>query len=85
MAWGMLREGSVQSRRGVHGAEGCRAGTEPVSIHALRRSQPGGTMEWPHSNRRKNDPQHPPRSGPTNTGPGTNGTSDNGYTHAWTQ
>eukprot|EP00966_Prymnesium_polylepis_P296916 6859692-Prymnesium_polylepis.1 len=27
-------------------------------------------MEWPHSNRRKSDP--PARSGPTNTGPGTN-------------
>eukprot|EP00966_Prymnesium_polylepis_P010687 246309-Prymnesium_polylepis.1 len=43
---------------GVHGAEGCRAGAvpvmwgdmEPVRIHARRRSQPGGLMEWPDSN-----------------------------------
>eukprot|EP00966_Prymnesium_polylepis_P253752 5864675-Prymnesium_polylepis.1 len=31
---------------------------EPVGVHARRRSQPGGAMKWPHSNRRKNDPLH---------------------------
>eukprot|EP00966_Prymnesium_polylepis_P332751 7388231-Prymnesium_polylepis.2 len=30
---------------------------EPVRIHARRRSQPGGAMEWLHSIRRGNDPR----------------------------
>eukprot|EP00966_Prymnesium_polylepis_P023393 538310-Prymnesium_polylepis.1 len=29
---------------------------ERVGVHARRRSQPGGPMERPHSNRRKSDP-----------------------------
>eukprot|EP00966_Prymnesium_polylepis_P031630 735771-Prymnesium_polylepis.1 len=42
---------------------------EPVGVHARRRSQPAGAMEWPHSNRRENDP--PPRFRGHRQGPGT--------------
>eukprot|EP00966_Prymnesium_polylepis_P046685 1082297-Prymnesium_polylepis.1 len=39
---------------------------EPVGVHARRRSQPGGAMDRPHSNRRKSDP---PRFRGPPTGP----------------
>eukprot|EP00966_Prymnesium_polylepis_P329342 7385061-Prymnesium_polylepis.1 len=39
---------------------------EPVRIHARRRSQPGGAMEWPQSDRRINVP---PRFWGPPTGP----------------
>eukprot|EP00966_Prymnesium_polylepis_P278175 6427783-Prymnesium_polylepis.1 len=46
---------------------------EPVGVHARRRSQPGEPMEWPHSNRRENDP---PSFGAYRQGSGTSSMAD---------